>query len=227
MGGGEAAFIPADLSSRREVQKLAEEVGTRYPRLDVLINNAGVMFGQRQLSPDGNEMTFAITHLARFQLTNLLLPKLAESPSARIVNVSSDAHRGVALDFSDLQNTRNCDGWKAYCRSKLANIYFTYELASRLRGSKISVNALSPGFVATKIGIVNGYSSRDRWQQTTQVAISEEEGAQTSIFLATSPSVDGCSGMYFVKCQPARSSYVSYNRMAAAHLWERSAELVL
>ena len=145
-------FMCADLSDQTQVRRLSEEFEDRFPRLDVLINNAGGMFGKRELSADGIEMTFALNHLSYFLLTNLLLPALRAAAPARIVNVASRAHEGVALNFDDLQHARRYHGWKAYKRSKLANMLFTYELVRQLNGAAVTVNALHPGFVATGIG---------------------------------------------------------------------------
>ncbi|MDQ3829839.1 MAG: SDR family NAD(P)-dependent oxidoreductase, partial [Candidatus Tectomicrobia bacterium] len=151
-GNSAVELMVADLSAQAQVRQLASAIQQRFARLDVLVNNAGALFSQRQLSQDGIEMTFALNHLAYFLLTNLLLDSLKASTSARIVNVSSEAHRRARLDFADLQGQQRYSGWRAYARSKLANILFTYELARRLEGTGIVANALHPGFVATNFG---------------------------------------------------------------------------
>jgi NAD(P)-dependent dehydrogenase (short-subunit alcohol dehydrogenase family) len=215
----------ADLSDQTQVRRLAEDFQGRYPRLDVLINNAGAMFGARQLSADGIEMTFALNHLGYFLLTNLLLPSLRAAAPARIVNVASRAHRGVALNFDDLQHGRRYLGWKAYKRSKLANLLFTYEMVRQLNGAAVTVNALHPGFVATGIGVSNGFIPGVLWKTASLAAIDTEKGAKTSVYLATAPEVHGITGRYFVKCRPQESSQASYDREAAKRLWEISADL--
>jgi NAD(P)-dependent dehydrogenase (short-subunit alcohol dehydrogenase family) len=218
--------VIADLSAQAQVRQLATEMQRRFSRLDVLVNNAGALFARRQLSQDGVEMTFALNHLAYFLLTNQLLELLKASPSARIVNVSSEAHRGAQLDFADLQGERNYRGYRAYARSKLANILFTYELARRLRGTGMVANALHPGFVATNFGHNNRSFTAGFFRVLQRVAaISPEEGAQTIIYLASSPEVDGITGAYFVKQKAVRSSQVSYDRADAERLWRVSAEL--
>jgi len=221
-------FAAADLTDQGEIRRLAGELGSRLPRLDVLVNNAGAMFGRRTLSADGIEMTFALNHLGYFLLTHELLAMLRAAPRARIVNVASRAHRGVNLHFDDLQHQRRYFGWIAYKRSKLANLLFTYELARRLEatgGTGVTANALHPGFVATDIGVANGLLAGIVWRAVSLAAITPEEGARTSIHLASAPEVDGISGQYFVKTRPERSSEVSCDREAATRLWDISAEL--
>lgn len=221
----------ANLANQADVRKLAEETQTRYPRLDVLLNNAGGMFGGRQLSADGIEMTFALNHLNYFLLTNLLLPTLRATPDARIVNVASRAHKGVELQFDDLQHQRRYVGWLAYKRSKLANLLFTYELARRLADNNganangLTVNALHPGFVATNIGARHGFIPSILWRAASLAAIDVEQGADTSVYLASSPEVEGITGRYYSKCKPVTSSAASYDREAARRLWEISAEM--
>ena len=226
--GAAVTFIAADLADQGEIRRLASKLRDRLPRLDVLVNNAGAMFGRRGLSPDGIEMTFALNHLGYFLLTHELLPMLRAAPKARIVNVASRAHRGVNLHFDDLQHQRRYNGWIAYKRSKLANLMFTYELARRLEGTggtRVTANALHPGFVATDIGVANGLLAGIVWRTVALAAITPEQGARTSIHLASAPEVEGISGQYFVKCRPERSSDVSHDREATARLWDISAEL--
>jgi NAD(P)-dependent dehydrogenase (short-subunit alcohol dehydrogenase family) len=218
-------LMVADLSAQAQVRRLASEIQHRFSRLDVLINNAGALFGQRELSQDGLEMTFALNHLAYFLLTNLLLDPLKAADSARIVNVSSEAHRRARLDFLDLQGQHRYTGWRAYSRSKLANILFTYELVRRLEGTSILANALHPGFVATNFGRNNRSITAMFFRILQLAAISPEEGAQTIIYLASSPEVKGITGEYFVKQKAVRSSPTSYDGAAAERLWQVSAEL--
>jgi retinol dehydrogenase 12 len=222
---GAAEFVAADLSQQSEVCRLAKTAADRFGRLDVLVNNAGGMFRKRTLSADGIEMTFALNHLAYFLLSDLLLPALRAAGRARIVNVASEAHRGVAIDFDNLQGERRYSGWGVYKRSKLANLLFTYELARRTDGGSVSVNAVHPGFVATDIGVRNRLLPAWLWRLASLAAISPEEGAKTSIYVAGSSAVDGLHGKYFVKCQPAESSPQSHDRAAAGRLWAVSEAL--
>ncbi len=222
---GTVQYVAADLSQQSEVRRLAQVVADRFGRLDVLINNAGGMFRKRTLSADGIEMTFALNHLAYVLLSELLLPALRVAGQARIVNVASEAHRGVALDFDNLQGERRYGGWSAYKRSKLANLLFTYELARRIEGGAVSVNALHPGFVATGIGVRNRLVPAWLWRLASLAAISPEEGAVTSIYLAASSEAADVNGKYFVKCAPAESSPESHDSAAAERLWAVSEAL--
>ncbi len=218
-------FMAADLSDQRRLRAFAVAFRDRQPRLDVLINNAGGLFGRRRLSADGIEMTLALNHLSYFLLTHLLLPTLRAAPPSRIVNVASEAHRGVSLDFGNLQGESRYNRWLAYKRSKLANLLFTYELSRRLAGEPITVNALHPGFVATNIGVRNNFVPGFLWWIGRQFAIDVEAGAATSVYLASAPELSAVSGRYFIKSRPARSSDASYDREAAVRLWEISADL--
>jgi retinol dehydrogenase 12 len=219
--------LTADLSVRGEVARLADVVRARYPRLDVLVNNAGAMYWHRRLSADGVEMTLALNHFSYFMLANLLLPLLKQSAPARIVNVASDAHKRMAINFDDIELAERYSGWKAYQQSKLANILFTYELARRLEGTNVTANALHPGFVRTNFLEVFD-NARGGWfvkQIANMVALTPEQGALTSIYLASSPEVDGISGRYFVKKKPIASSPQSQDRAAAERLWTVSEEM--
>ena len=214
-------FLLADLSSQKEVRRLAEEYRRRYPRLEVLINNAGGIFLKREVSADGIEMTFALNHLAYFLLTNLLLDLLKSSAPSRIVNVSSAAHMGSRLD---LQNP-GAHGWSGYCQSKLANLLFTYELARRLKGTGVTVNALHPGLVASNFGSNNRGIYRLIKPLINCLSISNERGARTSVYLASSPEVERSSGKYFVREKEERSSPASYDLEAASRLWRLSLQM--
>jgi retinol dehydrogenase-14 len=215
----------ADVSSQEQIRRLADEFKEAYPRLDVLINNAGVFRSKRITSADGIEMTFAVNHLAYFLLTNLLLDALKASAPSRIVNVSSGEQRNATIDFDNLQGEKGYKGAKAYSQSKLATILFTYELARRLEGTEVTANCQHPGVVRTNLGSgvsgVFGFMVR----ALTPLMKSPEKGAETSIYLASSPEVEGVSGRYFVKKDEARSSDVSYDKRLARRLWEVSAEL--
>jgi retinol dehydrogenase 12 len=218
-------FLVGDLSVQADVRRLAQEFRQRHNRLDVLINNAGAFFINRKTSQDGIEMTFALNHLAYFLLTNLLLDLLVASAPARVVNVSSAAHIGGRINLDEVKDPPRYSGWSAYSQSKLANVYFTYELARRLEGRGVSVNALHPGFVATNFGRSNGGLFNPLFRLFQIGAISPEAGAKTSLYLATSPEVEGISGKYFDRCKAVSSSPVSYDVQMAQKLWQISAAI--
>ena len=222
-GSRQAEALLADLSSQQQVRDLARQFQERHDRLDVLVNNAGGMWLERELTADGIERTFAVNHLAYFLLTNLLLDVLQASAPARVVNVSSAAHRRATLDFDNLQGKHGYGGWKQYCRSKLMNLLFSYELARRLEGTGVTVNALHPGFVATGFGGNNGWRGRLLQAAARLFGRSAEQGAQTIIYLASSPEVAGVSGRYFVRERAVASSTASYDEAAAQRLWQLSA----
>jgi NAD(P)-dependent dehydrogenase (short-subunit alcohol dehydrogenase family) len=224
-GNREVHALLADLSSQQQMRELAQAFHARYPRLDVLINNAGGLWLRREQTVDGLEMTFAVNHLAYFLLTQLLLPMLKASAPARVINVSSAAHRGATLDFEDLMGEHGFGGWRAYCRSKLANLLFTYELARHLEGIGVTANALHPGWVATGFGGNNRWRGRLLQFAARWLALGPDEGARTVIYLATSPEVAGVSGKYFVRERAVASSPASYNEAAAKRLWEVSERL--
>jgi retinol dehydrogenase-14 len=215
----------ADLSSQEEIRRLADEFKQAHSRLDVLINNAGVFRSKRITTAEGIEMTFAVNHLAYFLLTYLLLDVLKASAPSRIVNVASGDHSNGTIDFEDLQGEKGYKGAKAYSQSKLATVLFTYELARRLEGTGISANCLHPGVVGTDLGSgVSGVFGL-MVRALKPLMKSPEQGAETSIYLASSLEVEGLSGKYFVKKVEARSSDVSYDERLARRLWEVSAEL--
>jgi retinol dehydrogenase 12 len=222
-------FLRADFASLQEVRRLAHEVVASVPRLDVLINNAGGASLSRTVTQDGYETTFAVNHLAPFLLTSLLLDKLKQSGPARIVNVASRAHRGQEIDFDDLMSTRDYRVMRTYGRSKLANILFTRTLARRLAGSNVTANCLHPGLIATGIGQTNAVT-RLAWKLTVVLrgGISVEEGAKTSLYLATSPEVAGLSGGYYVKCRLAelQTRPEAVSDAVGERLWKMSEELV-
>jgi NAD(P)-dependent dehydrogenase (short-subunit alcohol dehydrogenase family) len=213
-----ARFEPvvADFSALREVRRMAGDVLQRFPRLDVLVNNAGVLLRERKLSADGLELTFAVNHLAHFLLTNLLLERLKASAPARIVTVSSSMHQHSSLDFEDLQNEK-FSGTRAYSSSKLANVLFTVELAQRLRGSGVTANALDPGTVSTKM-LRSAYPGIP--------GSSLEAGASTSVYLASSPEVEGVSGQYFTRRRPASPSSLVRDKHLCLRLWQVSEHMV-
>ena len=224
-GSSAVEWVLADLSVQAEVRRLARDVQNRSPRLDVLVNNAGALFTRRTLSVDGIEMTLALNHLAYFLLTSLLLDALQSSAPARIVNVASAAHRRGCIDFAYLQGERRYGAWRAYSQSKLAHILFTYELARRLEGTGVTVNALHPGLVATNFGRSNRGVGALLWRALQVAAIDPEQGAKTIIYLASSPEMEGITGKYFVRKRAVSSSRASRDLTAARRLWLVSAEL--
>lgn len=214
--GGNVEGVAFELASLTSVRQGAEELARRFPRLDVLINNAGVFMNERVLTADGLEMTFQVNHLAPFLLTNLLLKGPLAGPRARVVNVSSIAHSRGRMRFEDLQLTRGFQGYSAYAQSKLANVLFTFELAGRLPPEQVTANCLHPGVVSTKLlteGL--GMSGSD----------SVEEGAETSVFLATSPEVEGVTGRYFARQREVRPAPQALDTDARQKLWEISEQL--
>ncbi len=225
-GTSKVEFILADLSSQQAIHQLVEQFKRRYQRLDVLVNNAGASFRKRQNSVDGIEMTFALNHLGYFLLTNLLLDTLKSSAPARIVNVSSGEHKRVKLNFDDLQAKQKYSSYRAYKQSKLCNILFTYELTRRLEGTDVTVNAVTPGLVKTKLGLEDGgFPAIMKRLINFLAGKSPEEGAKAIIYLATSPDVEGVTGKYFVKQEAVPSSNDSYDKDIARRLWQVSAKL--
>jgi NAD(P)-dependent dehydrogenase (short-subunit alcohol dehydrogenase family) len=215
----------ADLSRLKDVRRVAEELRAKYDRLDVLVNNAGAIFMERVMTPDGLETTFALNHLSYFLLTDLLRPLLEQAKAARIVNVASDAHKRGRIDFDNLQGEVSYSGFPAYSQSKLANIMFTYELARRLP-KHVTANALHPGVVATGFG----RGEHTRWlKPLISIArpffITPEKGAETQLHLVASPAVEGVSGKYWAKVKEARSSTRSYDETVQKKLWDVSEEL--
>lgn len=224
-GNSSVDLLLADLSVQADVQRLAQEFKSRYPHLDVLVNNAGGYFMRRQLSADGIEMSFALNYLSVFLLTNLLLDTLKASAPARIVNVSSDVHRRARINFENLGKERWLTGAGAYGRSKLAVVLFTYELARRLEGTQVTVNALHPGLAATNVGKNNGCLFKPISLVMKLTTQSPEQGAQTIVYLASSPEVEGVTGKYFTKRAAVCSAPATYDERAAQRLWEISAEM--
>jgi NAD(P)-dependent dehydrogenase (short-subunit alcohol dehydrogenase family) len=217
----------ADLSSQQDVRRLANEFQSKYAQLHVLLNNAGGTFLTRQLSVDGIEMTWALNHLAYFLLTNLLLDTLKASAPARIINVSSDAHANGKIEFDNLQGERDFSGLGPYGNSKLANILFTHELARRLEGTGVTVNALHPGLTSTGFGKNNpGLLMTIMGVIIPLIGRSPEKGAATSVYLASAPEVAGLTGKYFVDSQAKQPAPQASDSAVARQLWDVSAELV-
>jgi len=214
----------ADLASLEQVRGLAERLAG-LERIDVLVNNAGLVLGERRITPDGFEHVFALNHLAPFLLTNLLLPKLAASAPARVVTVTSDAHSAARLDLSDPNLERGWDSWRSYANSKLANILFTRELARRLDGTGVTANCAHPGVVRTGFGRESRPLLRLGITIARPFMASPERGADTIVYLASSPDVAGQTGGYYVKRQRREPSAAARDDAAAGKLWEISEEL--
>jgi retinol dehydrogenase 12 len=225
-GNPEVRAVQADFAELAQVRRLARELAAGLPRLDVLINNAGLMSAARSHSADGYELTFAVNHLAPFLLTNLLLDKLRASAPARVIVVSSEAHRRGALDFGDLMNTAGSGAMATYARSKLANVLFARELAARLAGSGITVNCLHPGVVDTHL-----FHDSPLWLRALLGSLgrlfmlSPAQGARTSVYLATAPEVADRSGGYYRNCRLDTPSRAAQSDADAARLWQESARL--
>jgi len=223
--GAHLDLLIADLSTTGAIRKLADEFKQRYTTLDVLINNAALITSRRKLTPEGMEMQFFVNHLAYFLLTGLLLDVLRASTPARIINVASTAHSRGVIDFDDLQLERFYRGWQAYSNTKLMNIVFTYELARRLEGTGVTVNCLHPGVIKT--GLMRNFSSvvQVAWNATGRFFKQADDGAETPVYLASSPEVDGVTGKYFKYCQPIGTSAQSVDRDVQRRLWEESERL--
>lgn len=222
-GNTQVSYLAADMSSQQSIRQLAQRFREQYASLDVLINNAGLVFLSRQESIDGIEMTFALNHLGYFLLTTLLLEPLQASAAGRVVSVSSSGHRNATINFADLEGKQRYSGVFAYDQSKLANIEFTYELARRLAPTTVTANCLHPGLVATNFGANNG--GIYRWlvrPLLNVISTSPERGAATSVYLAGSSAVSGVTGTYFGNCKAIPSSPISYSKDDWTRLWEVS-----
>lgn len=224
-GNRHVYLFVADLSVQAEVRRLAQEVDARLDRLDVLINNAGAINMTRTVTADGIETTFAVNHLAYFLLTTLLLPLLKASAPSRVVNVSSTAAKGAAIDFDDLQGERRYSGWRAYGQSKLANILFTEELARRLQGAGVTANCLHPGVIRSGFGKNDRGLTRLGWMLAGPFLAGPEKGAETIVYLASSSEVEGITGKYFYRCREATAPPAAHDHLLATSLWEVSEEL--
>jgi NAD(P)-dependent dehydrogenase (short-subunit alcohol dehydrogenase family) len=226
-GNRNVELMLADLSSQEEIRRLARRIQSARRSIHVLLNNAGVFMLKRTLTMDGIETTFAVNHLAYFLLTNLLLDHIRASAPARIVNVASDAHRlrGVRLRFEDLQGEREYRPMRIYGQSKLANILFTRELARRMEGTRVTVNCLHPGMVATRLAANNGLIALVTLRLLKPFSLTPEQGAQTSVFLCASPQVEGVTGKYFAAEKERRPNRAAQDDEAARRLWDISARM--
>jgi NAD(P)-dependent dehydrogenase (short-subunit alcohol dehydrogenase family) len=217
----------ADLSLMREVKRVGAQIAAAEPRIDVLVNNAGSIFGSRRVTSEGLELTFATNHMAYFVLTHMLLVRLKESAPARIVNTASGAHYGRHLDFDDLQATRGYRAQDVYGRSKLCNILFTRELARRLQGTGVTANCFHPGFVATNFGQRNAGLFGVAVRIAMLFAGKPEPGAATLVYLTSDPAVEGVSGEYFRDCEVKRPSQEARDVADARRLWEESVRIAV
>lgn len=215
----------ADLTRLADMKRVAAQIADQEQGIDVLINNAGALFARRRLTQDGLEFTFALNHIAYFVLTEGLRERILASRPARIINTASAAHQDAILDFDDLQSAKNFGAMKAYSRSKLCNILFTRELARRLHGTGVTANCLHPGFVATRFGDQSGGPIAHLLWLAKFFAISPAEGAETIVYLASSPEVATTTGQYFYKCVPTAPSRPARDDRSALLLWQRSAVL--
>ncbi len=221
-GNEEISLLIADLSSQEQIRALVKNFKEKFDQLHVLINNAGIMPSKRRESVDGYEMNFAVNYLAPFLLTNLLLDVLKRSAPSHIINVSSGLHKTAELDLSDLQSENKFSSFKVYGQSKLALILFTYELSRRLEGTGVTVNALHPGLIKTNLGRDFSFFMRNFQKLFSK---KPEVGAETSIYLASSPDVETVSGKYFVNRQAVKSSDQTYDEDLAKELWNISLEM--
>ena len=224
-GNDGAELILADLTVQDEVRRLTEELRERHNQLEVLVNNAGLVLSERTETPDGIETQLAINHLAPFLLTNLLLDLLKESAPSRIVTVSSDAHRWAKIDLGDLQSRKRYRGMQVYGKTKLANIMFTYELAERLEGTGVTANCMHPGGVNTNFGNNQGGPMNLLFRLFKPFMRSPEQGADTLIYLASSPEVEGMTGKYLADRKVKAASDAAYDETTRKRLWEASEEL--
>lgn len=224
-GNPQIDFLQADLSVQSDIRRLAEDFARAHRRLDLLVNNAGAIFWNRRVSSEGFEMTLALNHLNYFLLTGLLLDRLRAAAPARIVNVASRMHRQAAFDLDDLQSTRRYDGRRVYANTKLCNILFTSALARRLPADEVTVNCLHPGFVRSNFGGDNALWFRVAVRIAMLGAIGVEEGAETSIHLATSPELAGSTGGYYVKKKLAQPTAAARNVDTGERLWAASEQL--
>ena len=220
-----AELFVADLSSQDQIKELAADIETRHSHIDVLVNNAGAINPSLKLTADNIETTFAVNHLTYFLLANLLLDQLKAPPAARVINVSSQTHRYGTINFDDLGLEQNFNPMKAYAQSKLANLMFTYELSRRLAGTRVTVNALHPGGVATNFGKNLDGIAGFFFRSFGFLLRSPERGAETVIWLATAPELEGVTGKYFFDKKEIRSSKVSYDDEISKRLWHVSEQL--
>jgi len=229
-GNDAVEVMRLDLASFASVRSFAAELGSRHEQIDVLVNNAGLVLDTRTVTEDGNETQFQVNHLGHFLLTGLLRDQLVAAPNARVVNVASDAHKQArkGLDFDDLQSEHHYRAFRVYAKTKLANILFTRELARRWDDTRVTANAVHPGFVASSFGRDGDTGTLGKlvFPLLKPFALNSEQGAKTSVYVASAPELDGVTGGYWVKCAPATPTAAGRDDAAAARLWEASEALV-
>jgi len=221
-GHAEVHLVQCDLSAQADIRRAAAEIRERFPVLDVLVNNAGALNGTYTETVDGLETTWAVNHLAYFLLTNLLLDALKAAPSARIVNLASEAERVGKIHWDDPGLRRDYSAVKAYAQSKLANLLFTNALAKRLAGTRVTANAVHPGGVRSEFGKAGGGWAGVAFRAMSVFFRSPEKGAETGLWLAASPEVEGLSGRYFYDKKPISAQAIAYDAAAQQRLWELS-----
>lgn len=226
-GNTKTDLMICDLASLDSIRQFAKEFTQKYDRLDVLVNNAGCTIHKRQVTNDGFERTLAVNYLGPFLLTHELLPMLKSSAPSRVINLTSGIHSSARVDFDDLQNERKYRAMNAYGAAKLMVVMYTYELARRLEGTGVSVNAVHPGFAATNLGSNTGaLRHRIMFKMVRPLQISAKKGAETSVYVATSPELEGVTGKYFAKSEERPSSELSYDEEAQKRLWVVTEELL-
>ncbi len=225
-GSKSVDLLLADFSALKNVRKLASDIKKKYKKIDVLLNNAGGIFGKRALTADGFEWTFGVNHLAPFLLTNLLLPVLKKSGNARVVTVASMAHTMGRINFDDIMSEKKYDEMGAYAQSKLANILFASELSRRLKGTKVTSNSLHPGVVHTRFANSGSPLSNFLYSRLGFFMETPAQGARTSIYAASSPEMEGVTGKYLSASRIAKPSGRALDEASAKRLWDLSAKLV-
>lgn len=218
-------YISCDLSDQKLVGELAENIKSRVNKLDVLINNAGVIYLKRKTDSNGIEKMFSVNYLSHYLLTRLLLNTLLDAPKARIINVSSIAHRGVRMDFDDLSSNKSYKTMKVYGKTKLAQLLFTKYLSEKIDSKKITVNAMHPGLISTNLISKNGFLGTALTAGFKLIGKSPKKGAETIVYLANSDSVENISGKYFVKCKQVELAPYAKDEISAQMLWYKSAEM--
>lgn len=226
-GKDTAHLMLCDLASNKSIRQFVEEFSAKYDRLDVLINNAGAGFNKRQVTEDGFEKSLAVNYLGPFLLTRELLPLLEQSAPSRIINLSSGMHTRAKIDFDDIQNERSYNGMRAYGSTKLMILMYTYELARRIAGTGVTANVVHPGFVATNLGAnMGGLGYRIGFRLMKPFQINAEKGAETSVYVATSPELEDVTGRYFAKGLERPSSEESYDEAAQKQIWDIAESLL-
>jgi NAD(P)-dependent dehydrogenase (short-subunit alcohol dehydrogenase family) len=225
-GNPDVHVMNCDLTSLKSVQELAQKFNSRYDHLDLLVNNAGIMLMKRQLTIDGIEQTFGVNHLSHFYLTHLLLDKLKQSDQGRIINVSAFGYKMAKFDASELPKREKYNGMQAYVNSKLCNLYFTFELAEKLKDTKVTVNAYHPGIARTRFGQDNGGIFKFISAISSPFIQSPEEATKTAIFLATNNELNKTSGKFFTKMQEVKDiKPIAFNNENKKALWTLSEQL--